>query len=92
MASETELWVIWSQDTFGYGEDRDPPRLESIHAEQKEAESRLAQLKTAQAENNFLRFWLARQSLSAIEQHPYTSKEKIAAFLNSDSEGCEEAS
>ncbi len=66
VGDEVELWAIWSQDTFGFADDRDPPQLESLHADKAEAELRLAVLRQAESDNKFLRLWLAKQTLEEL--------------------------
>jgi hypothetical protein len=57
---DQEVWVVWSQDSFGFGEDRDPPLVEAVHATREAAEADLERLRRREANNTFLRFWLRR--------------------------------
>lgn len=68
-ARRVELWVVWSQDTFGYGEDRDPMIVDSLHLKEHDARKRLAQLEPSAAGNSFLRVWIARWRVDELVGH-----------------------
>jgi hypothetical protein len=55
---DDQVWVVWSQDTFGYGPDRDPPLVESVHATEEEAAAELQRLQQRESKNSFIRFWV----------------------------------
>ena len=67
------VWVVWSQDTFGFGSDRDPPRVESVHGDELGAKRAEVALRKKEAGNDLLRIWTAQQPISALLEHPHVS-------------------
>jgi hypothetical protein len=63
---DDEVWIVWSQDTFGFGEDRDPPLVESVHPCEADAAAALESLKQQESRNAFIRFWLQKTRRSAL--------------------------
>ena len=67
------VWVVWSQDTFGFGSDRDPPRVESIHGDELGAKRAEVALRKKESGNDFLTVWVAQQPISALLDHPHVT-------------------
>jgi len=73
-------WVVWSQDTFGHGEDRDPPRIEGIYGDELSAKRGQIRARRHEAGNAFFEVWIARHTVADLRAHPAMS-ESLEALL-----------
>ncbi len=69
--TSTEMrWVVWSQDTFGHGDERDPPRIEGVYGDELSAKRGQVAARRQEAGNAFFKVWIARHTVADLREHP----------------------
>jgi len=84
-AADLMVWTVWCQDTFGFGDDRDPPFVVSIHLGRDAAEAELKRLYNEEAP--FTHYWVGESRLAVdLLNRRLVSAERLRAIIQGQPE------